>query len=88
MFASSEIKVERTPRYAGGPHNLGMHVLINFFSPTICLLQIYFLGDPDDIKLRKIEQNVVIPKIVRERAKYEKCSEENKSNFSVNFNTF
>jgi len=37
------------------------------------------LGDPDDYKLRKIEQNVVIPKIVRERAKYEKCSEENKN---------
>ncbi|CAH1736014.1 COX assembly mitochondrial protein homolog [Aphis gossypii] len=36
------------------------------------------LGDPDSYSLRKIEQNVVIPKIVRERAKYEKCSEENK----------
>lgn len=40
---------------------------------------ITFLGDPDDYRLRKIEQNVVIPKIVREKAKYDKCSEENKS---------
>lgn len=38
-----------------------------------------FLGDPDDYSLRKIEQNVVITKIVREKAKYEKCAEQNKS---------
>jgi len=42
------------------------------------LISIISPGDPDNYKLRKIEQNVVIPKIVRERAKYEKCSEENK----------
>ena len=42
------------------------------------MVSIIFSGDPDSYKLRKIEQNVVIPKIVRERAKYEKCSEENK----------
>lgn len=41
-----------------------------------------YLGNPDDFTLRKIEQNVVIPKIVRERAKYEKCAEQNKSNFN------
>lgn len=41
----------------------------------------YISGDPDDYSLRKIEQNVVIAKIVREKAKYEKCSEENKSIF-------
>lgn len=44
------------------------------------MVSIIFPGDPDSYKLRKIEQNVVIPKIVRERAKYEKCSEENKGN--------
>lgn len=44
-------------------------------------MSITFSGDPDDYTLRRIEQNVVIPKIVRERAKYEKCSEENKCNF-------
>ncbi|XP_050434423.1 COX assembly mitochondrial protein homolog [Adelges cooleyi] len=37
------------------------------------------LGDPDDYSLRKIEQNVLIPKIVREKAKYEKCAELNKA---------
>ncbi|VVC29038.1 Hypothetical protein CINCED_3A007009 [Cinara cedri] len=36
------------------------------------------LGDPDDYKLRKIEANVLIPKIIREKAKYEKCAVENK----------
>lgn len=35
-------------------------------------------GDPNDYSLRKVEQNVVIAKIVREKAKYEKCSVENK----------
>lgn len=39
---------------------------------------IIFPGDPDNYNLRKIEQNVLIPKIIRERAKNEKCSEENK----------
>ncbi|XP_050544400.1 COX assembly mitochondrial protein homolog [Daktulosphaira vitifoliae] len=37
------------------------------------------LGDPDDYNLRKIEENVLIPKVVRERAKYEKCAELNKA---------
>jgi len=45
---------------------------------SLKMVSIIFPGDPDSYKLRKIEQNVVIPKIVRERAKYEKCSEENK----------
>lgn len=81
MFASSEQK--RKSRYAGGPHGLGIYIFHNFslillyIVYKICVIK--FLGDPDDYKLRKIEQNVVIPKIVRERAKYEKCSEENKS---------
>jgi len=82
MFASSEIKDERKSRYGGGPHGLGKHFLI------VLSLKIYpfknhfhnISGDPDSYKLRKIEQNVVIPKIIRERAKYEKCSEENKGN--------
>ncbi|XP_055595923.1 COX assembly mitochondrial protein homolog [Uranotaenia lowii] len=31
------------------------------------------LGDPDDRRLRKVEVEVMIPKIMRERAKVEKC---------------
>ncbi|XP_058124452.1 COX assembly mitochondrial protein homolog [Anopheles ziemanni] len=31
------------------------------------------LGDPDDRRLRKVEVEVLIPKIMRERAKTEKC---------------
>jgi len=49
------------------------------------LVFITILGDPDDYSLRKIEQNVVIAKIVREKAKYEKCSEENKGTCGGNY---
>ncbi|XP_058819832.1 COX assembly mitochondrial protein homolog [Topomyia yanbarensis] len=33
------------------------------------------LGDPDDKRLRKVEVEVLIPKIMRERAKVEKCKD-------------
>lgn len=32
-------------------------------------------GDPDDKSLRKVEKEVLIPKIMRERTKTEKCHE-------------
>ncbi|XP_063829531.1 COX assembly mitochondrial protein homolog [Ostrinia nubilalis] len=34
------------------------------------------LGDPDDRSLRKVEIEVVIPKLMREKAKVEKCPKE------------
>uniref|UniRef100_A0A1B6G0H2 COX assembly mitochondrial protein n=1 Tax=Cuerna arida TaxID=1464854 RepID=A0A1B6G0H2_9HEMI len=34
------------------------------------------LGDPDDTFLRKVEEQVLIPKMIRERSRAEKCSEE------------
>lgn len=34
------------------------------------------LGDPDDKSLRKVEKEVMIPKIMRDRAKAEKCVDE------------
>ncbi|NP_001140193.1 COX assembly mitochondrial protein homolog [Bombyx mandarina] len=34
------------------------------------------LGDPDDRRLRKVEIDVMIPKLIREKAKQEKCIEE------------
>ena len=34
------------------------------------------LGDPDDISLRKVECEVLIPKIMRDRAKETHCSQE------------
>ncbi|XP_035773913.1 COX assembly mitochondrial protein homolog [Anopheles albimanus] len=37
------------------------------------------LGDPDDRRLRKVELEVLIPKIMRERAKTEKCVAEVKA---------
>uniref|UniRef100_A0A182W9P6 COX assembly mitochondrial protein n=1 Tax=Anopheles minimus TaxID=112268 RepID=A0A182W9P6_9DIPT len=37
------------------------------------------LGDPDDRRLRKVELEVLIPKIMRERAKTEKCLTEVKA---------
>ncbi|XP_052897949.1 COX assembly mitochondrial protein homolog [Anopheles moucheti] len=37
------------------------------------------LGDPEDRRLRKVELEVLIPKIMRERAKTEKCLTEVKA---------
>ncbi|XP_065354085.1 COX assembly mitochondrial protein homolog [Cloeon dipterum] len=37
------------------------------------------LGDPEDKSLRKVEEQVLIPKIMRERAKVEKCTDEVKA---------
>ncbi|CAH0725753.1 unnamed protein product, partial [Brenthis ino] len=34
------------------------------------------LGDPNDKSLRKVEVEVVIPKLIREKAKTEKCVQE------------
>ncbi|CAK9800021.1 COX assembly mitochondrial protein homolog [Anthophora quadrimaculata] len=34
------------------------------------------LGDPDDRSLRKVEKEVLIPQIMRDRAKNEKCIQE------------
>uniref|UniRef100_A0A1B6LSN2 COX assembly mitochondrial protein n=1 Tax=Graphocephala atropunctata TaxID=36148 RepID=A0A1B6LSN2_9HEMI len=34
------------------------------------------LGDPDDTHLRKVEEQVLIPKMVRERSRAEKCIQE------------
>lgn len=78
MFASSETVGERKSRYAGGPHGLGKCIFRKCLLPTFYFINFSFLGDPDDFKLRKIENNVVIAKIVREKAKYEKCATENK----------
>ncbi|XP_033340058.2 COX assembly mitochondrial protein homolog [Megalopta genalis] len=34
------------------------------------------LGDPDDTTLRKVEKDVLIPQLIRDKAKDEKCKEE------------
>ncbi|KAJ0174636.1 hypothetical protein K1T71_009744 [Dendrolimus kikuchii] len=34
------------------------------------------LGDPDDRSLRKVEKEVLIPKLIRDKAKKEKCTTE------------
>ncbi|XP_011876093.1 PREDICTED: COX assembly mitochondrial protein homolog [Vollenhovia emeryi] len=34
------------------------------------------LGDPDDRSLRKVEKDVLVPKLMRERTKAEKCVDE------------
>lgn len=34
------------------------------------------LGDPDDRSLRKVELEVMIPKLMRDKAKSEKCTKE------------
>ncbi|XP_071447522.1 COX assembly mitochondrial protein homolog [Hetaerina americana] len=37
------------------------------------------LGDPDDRSLRKVEIEVLVPKVMREKAKAEKCPDEVKA---------
>lgn len=36
----------------------------------------YFTGDPDDKHLRNVEKDVLIPQLMRDKAKQEKCVEE------------
>ncbi|CAL8073502.1 unnamed protein product [Orchesella dallaii] len=36
----------------------------------------YGVGDPDDLTLRKVEKEILIPMKMRDKAKVEKCSEE------------
>lgn len=36
----------------------------------------FFSGDPDDKTLRKVEAEVLIPKLIREKAKTQKCVKE------------
>ncbi|CRK94237.1 CLUMA_CG007752, isoform A [Clunio marinus] len=36
----------------------------------------YGLGDPDDKSLRRVEKEVMVPKVMRDKAKVEKCLEE------------
>lgn len=35
-----------------------------------------FIGDPNDKTLRKVEKEVLIPKLMRDKAKKEKCNKE------------
>lgn len=64
-----------SPKLAGGPHGLGTFILfinrnIEIF---ILIMIIQFAGDPNDRYLRKVEKEVMIPKLMREKARSEKC---------------
>lgn len=39
----------------------------------------FLVGDPDDLTLRKVEKDIMIPMKMRDRAKVEKCTEEVKA---------
>lgn len=49
-----------------------LHYLLKFHKKRSNIVVIA-IGDPDDKSLRKVEKEVLIPKIMRERAKTEKC---------------
>lgn len=49
-----------------------LHYLLKFQNKRSNIVVIA-IGDPDDRSLRKVEKEVLIPKIMRERAKTEKC---------------
>lgn len=40
------------------------------------IIRINILGDPDDRSLRRVEKDVMIPKLIRDKAKKEKCIKE------------
>lgn len=52
--------------------------LINVYFKQPC-----FIGDPDDKTLRKVEEEILIPQKMRDKAKNEKCIEEVKGNIHV-----
>lgn len=41
----------------------------------------YNSGDPNDRSLRKVEKDVLIPQLIRDRTKTEKCVDEVKGNY-------
>lgn len=74
MFKREESFAVLPQKFGGGPHGLGIYssVLKNSGLSSILL----FSGEPDDRTLRKVEREVLIPKIMREKAKVEKCFDE------------
>ena len=74
-MAAETIKTEKgvlKKGMTGGPHGLGECLV--FFFMLICFMFCNpYLGDPEDQSLRKVELNVMIPKIIRERSMNEKC---------------
>ncbi len=58
-------------RYRGGPHGVGQILYIHFKKEE----HFSCLGDPNDKSLRKVELEVCIPGIIRERAHREKCDQ-------------
>lgn len=43
----------------------------------------FLSGDPNDKSLRKVEKDVLVPKLMRERTKSEKCVNEVKGNYLI-----
>ncbi|KAL6260127.1 hypothetical protein P5V15_007664 [Pogonomyrmex californicus] len=72
-----------SPKFGGGPKGLGkLFILISRVIDVTNSRQVTFitgaeyrrlLGDPNDKSLRKVEKDVLIPKLMRERTKSEKC---------------
>lgn len=58
---------------SAGPHGLGKHP---FAILGLGFRHILFIGDPDDLSLRKVEKEILIPKKMRDVAREEKCVEE------------
>lgn len=55
-----------------GPHGLGKRRIPANHRKELDLFP-FIPGDPDDFSLRKVETEILIPKIMRDRAKTEKC---------------
>jgi len=53
---------------------------LNIIIPLTFVSVSIILGEPDDKFLRKVEKDVLVPKLMRERTKTEKCIDEVKGN--------
>lgn len=63
-------------KLGAGPHGLGKLSQCSQHNKTPNHDTRRLLGDPNDRQLRKVEKEVLIPKIMRERAKTHKCTTE------------
>lgn len=56
--------------------SVSYHLELKTLKATTKKILFFFKGDPNDKSLRRVEKEVLIPKVMREKAKIEKCFEE------------
>lgn len=65
---------DQQPPKSMGPHGLGRSIQrVLSYRLNHGIPELTSSGDPDDMSLRKVEAEILVPKIMRDRAKKEKC---------------